>query len=67
MPGSHGVLAVVYFLVGPGRNAVFLAQVFTDLATLQVNLEAQPQFAAHTSMPASGVPSARPCQNERSD
>ena len=33
MPGYPGFLAVIYTLAGPGRNAVFVAQAFVDLAT----------------------------------
>ncbi|MGB7848233.1 MAG: hypothetical protein WBL63_21660 [Candidatus Acidiferrum sp.] len=33
LPGYPGFLAVIYSLAGPGRNAVFLAQAFVDLAT----------------------------------
>lgn len=33
MPGYPGFLAVIYSLAGTGRNPVFLAQVFVDLAT----------------------------------
>ena len=35
-------------------------------AAIHFNLEGQPQFAAHTAMPASGAGSARPGQNESS-
>src|SRR5882724_7152991 len=37
------------------------------VAAIHFSLEGQPPFAAHTSMPASGVASGRPCQNEISD
>jgi hypothetical protein len=33
MPGYPGFLAVIYFLAGPGRVAVFVTQAFVDLAT----------------------------------
>jgi hypothetical protein len=33
VPGYPGFLAVIYFLAGPGRKAVMLAQAFVDLAT----------------------------------
>ncbi len=33
MPGYPGFLAIIYSLAGPGRNAVFVAQAFVDLAT----------------------------------
>lgn len=33
MPGYPGFLAVIYFLAGPGRNAVLVVQAFVDLAT----------------------------------
>jgi hypothetical protein len=33
MPGYPGFLAVIYSLAGLGRNAVFVAQAFVDLAT----------------------------------
>ena len=32
-PGYPGFLAVIYYLAGPGRKAVMLAQAFVDLAT----------------------------------
>lgn len=37
-----------------------------EAAVIDFNTRGQPQFAAHSSMPASGVASARRCQNERS-
>jgi len=36
-------------------------------AAIHFNLEAQPQFAAHTSVPVPRVASDRPGQNETSD
>jgi len=46
---------------GPQRRIDF------EAAPIHFNLEEQPQFAAHTSMPASGVASPQPGQNESSD
>ena len=45
-PGYPGFLAIIYSLAGPGRNAVFLAQAFVDLATCVLTTCIAAQLAA---------------------
>jgi len=54
MPGYPGFLAVIYSLAGPGRNAVFVAQVFVDLATCILTACIAARLAAGASEPISG-------------
>jgi len=51
MPGYPGFLAVIYFLAGPGRNAVFVVQVFVDLATCILAACIAARLAAGASEP----------------
>jgi hypothetical protein len=51
MPGYPGFLAVIYSLAGPGRNAVFVAQVFVDLATCILAACIAARLAAGASEP----------------
>jgi hypothetical protein len=51
MPGYPGFLAVIYSLAGPGRNAVFVAQAFVDLATCILAACIAARLAAGTSEP----------------
>ena len=52
MPGYPGFLAVIYSLAGPGRNAVFLAQAFVDLATCILAVCIAARLATGTSEPS---------------
>jgi hypothetical protein len=54
MPGYPGFLAVIYSLAGPGRNPVFLAQVFVDLATCILIVYIAAQLASTASEPIRG-------------
>lgn len=54
MPGYPGFLAVIYSLAGPGRNPVFLAQVFIDLATCILIVSMAAQLASTASEPIRG-------------
>ena len=54
MPGYPGFLAVIYSLAGPGRNPVFLAQVFIDLATCILIVYMAAQLASTASEPIRG-------------
>jgi hypothetical protein len=51
MPGYPGFLAVIYSLAGPGRNAVFMAQAFVDLATCFLAACIAARLAAGASEP----------------
>ncbi|MGA2483178.1 MAG: hypothetical protein ABSF92_08675 [Candidatus Acidiferrales bacterium] len=51
MPGYPGFLAVIYSLAGPGRNAVFVAQAFVDLATCVLTVCIAARLAAGASEP----------------
>lgn len=51
MPGYPGFLAVIYSLAGPGRNAVFVAQAFVDLATCILAACIAARLAAGASEP----------------
>lgn len=51
MPGYPGFLAVIYSLAGPGRNAVFVAQAFVDLATCALAACVAARLAAGASEP----------------
>src|SRR5579859_3862340 len=50
-PGYPGFLAVIYSLAGPGRNAVFMVQVFVDLATCILAACIAARLAAGASEP----------------
>jgi hypothetical protein len=49
MPGYPGFLAFIYSLAGPGRNAVFVAQAFVDLATCILTVCIAARLAAGAS------------------
>jgi hypothetical protein len=51
MPGYPGFLAVIYFLAGPGRNAVRVAQAFVDLTTCLLVVCVAGRLAAGVSEP----------------
>jgi hypothetical protein len=53
-PGYPGFLAIIYSMAGPGRNAVFLAQAFVDLATCVLAACIAAQLAAGASDVARG-------------
>jgi hypothetical protein len=51
MPGYPGFLAVIYSIAGPGRNTVFVAQAFVDLATCILTVCIAARLAAGASEP----------------
>jgi len=51
MPGYPGFLAIIYFLAGPGRNALFVVQAFVDLATCILTACIAVRLAAGASEP----------------
>jgi hypothetical protein len=51
MPGYPGFLAAIYSFAGPGRNLVFVAQAFIDLATCLLVVAIAARLAARVSEP----------------
>jgi hypothetical protein len=58
VPGYPAFLAVVYYLAGPGRKAVMLAQAFVDLATCVLTAGIAVRLAAGDSDASRGRSSA---------